>query len=259
MAEYSFGPWNVLECDDYEYTCTSEQCLEDPFSPNENCECAPGFFRDCSCRCNALGESSFHFQNDCGCTNGIFYGTLGTCPVECPASEGETYCPEPYGSELDCSTIPDEDEDGDPIDGADIPKPSINKKWLFQISRDSQDSPIETAIDFGSSLAPGVYDVSNIFYADLQVSGLLNTTYILYAVINNQIRGISYNPVAINGISYHYLEVKWQQTQEEANQIILYAKNSSNQEVYLVDGIINPSGESIGDISTLITSLSWYS
>ena len=72
----------------------------------------------------------------------------------------------------------------------------------------------------------------------------LRVTYILYAVINNQIRGISYNPVAINGISYHYLEVKWQQTQEEANQIILYAKNSSNQEVYLVDGIINPSGES---------------
>jgi len=257
MVEYTYGPYNVLECDDYEYTCTSDQCLEDPFSPSETCDCAPGFFRDCSCSCNRLSESSFHFQTDCGCTNGITYGTLGACPTECSASDGEMYCPEPYGSELDCSTIPDEDENGDPIDGADIPKPSINKKWGFQVSSESYSNPIDTAILFGDSLNPGIYDVSNIFYADLSISGNVNIGYTLYGVINNQIRGIS-SLVENNGISYHYLEVKWQQTQEEANQIILYAKDSSDN-IYLVDEIINPSGESIGNVSTLITSLSWYS
>ena len=258
MPDYNFGPHNVADCQDYSYTCSSEQCLEDSFSSSPTCECAPGFFRDCSCRCNALDESSFYFQTDCGCTNGSAYETLGTCETECPASAGDFYCPPPYGSELQCPTIPDDDEDGDPIDGADIPKPSIDKKWIFQVSTNSYDNPIDIPIDFGDTLSPGgPFDVSNIFYADLHITSNVNIGYTLYAVVNGQVRGIS-SLVDTNGVSYHYLEVKWQQTQEQGNTITLYAKDASNN-VYLVDEITNPLGESIGSISTLITSLSWYS
>ena len=265
MPDYFFGPHGFTDCTDYEYMCSSEQCDNDPLNNAgngfPNCACPPFFIRDCTCACKRISPTpdfGFNFQTDCGCTNGLAFETYGACPTPCPTTD-EMYCPFPYGSELDCSEIPDEDEDGDPIDGADVPKPSINKKWTFEVTENSFNSPVTLPFTLNPIITEGIYDVSNIFYADLIVNNNLNMDdYSLYGIINNQIRGFALLN-NINSINYYYLETKWQQTQEQNMQIFLYVKSNTSGNIYQVDNIMNPDNISIGNVNTLITSLSWYS
>ena len=245
---YTFGPWGVLTCDDMEYTCTDEQCNNSLSGNPGNCGCPLNLPRDCNCECGdpngVLSDATtFAFLTDCGCNQGNSYH-LGVCEEDCPVGGG-TYCNYIPDSVNQCEEIDDD------IEGSDIPKPSIQQRWVFQVSD-------FTPVDVDLSTVDLIYDSSNIFYADLIVDGELNpSNYRLYAVINNEIRGVV--DITSSVISYYYFEVKWQQTQDLGQQINLYVENTDNNNFYEIDYIENPSGQPIDDISTLITSMSWYS
>tara|TARA_R100001015_G_C4599538_1_gene154555 strand:+ start:306 stop:1067 length:762 start_codon:yes stop_codon:yes gene_type:complete len=250
VTNFTFGPHGNLNCPDYSYTCSNEDC-NNSYSGNlqGNCLCeSPQLVRDCNCECgDPFGQISpsqfFAFLTDCGCHTGT-PDHDGVCPEDCPFTD-ETYCNFYSDSINDCSEI----DEG--IGGADIPKPSIQQRWMFVVNNFS---PLD--ITLPDNVIDMVFDSSNIFYANLIVDGVENpSNYRLYGVINDEVRGIA--DMTTSSIPYYYLEVKWQQTQDLGEQINFYVKNTDTNLFYTVDYIENPAGESI-DIETLITSLSWY-
>jgi len=179
--------------------------------------------RDCNCNCLFPDDAVFGYETSCGCYAG------GLCAKNCddglitnPLDE-ETYCI----SDQQCP-----EESIDPEFSA-YSKPSFGKQWLFEASQLIGADPTYGAQlqnYFNGSLIDlsGPHDINTVFYFNVKVNNVLvqDFNHTIFAVINNELRGIS-TINQIDDIYYGYLDVVWKQEQE-VNQII---------EVFVHDGV----------------------
>ena len=237
----------------YSYTCTIEDCID---AGDNDCQCPPGFERDCNCDCRVEGSTAYAYLTDCGCNiNG------GVCPSYCTSGglgftfegpqgliDSNRYCFDSFTecpSTSGCTDVNANNyNENATIDNGSCSysevetimyKPSVEKMWQFKTTLSPITDPTENfqINNFNNMIYEGVYGVSNIYYLELFINnGLItNTDTMIFAFINEQLRG--YNNINENG--YCFLEVKWKQQLEPNELITFYIKH--NDEIYLINEI----------------------
>lgn len=331
----------------YVNQCTSQQCIA--IDGRADCSCLdPNAIRDCSCTCQIPGQGnfpdyngnpnlSFRYTTDCSCSPG------GTCQTIC-SDEINYYCISP---EIECPAImgctdtnadnfnPEATQDDGSCEypSTFIEKPTFSNRWTFVFNNNSVENIDDQIISYDGNLHEGPYDVSNIYYLNVEfltdlscvdihrldgdgewqdpniscswgTSGTLGNIYgqkaicedgtevitcydetlqygcgttenpwlfyngnnacdsvlheavegdMIFAFINDELRGVANIQMTNQTELYTYLEVKWKQALELNEIITFYVQH--NDQIYSLNNIKDPNDNII---ENAITTLSIY-
>ena len=169
--------------------------------------------------------------------------------LECPIVSG---CTNPDASNYNSNasvddgscTFSTDPEEPEPIDSI-MYKPSIERIWTFTANGSviSDPTPGQQIDNFDEEISTGVFDISNIYYVEIE-NDAYDENNKIFAFINNQLRG--YANITEQG--YYYLEVKWKQQLELEEIITFYLKH--NGQIKLIDEIITHNNELVDNSYT---------
>ena len=170
----------------------------------------------------------------------LYYcNTVLECPIVngCTNPDATNYNSNASVDDGTCMFSIDPEEEPEIIDSI-MYKPSIERIWTFKANGSviSDPTPGQQIDNFDEEISPGVFDISNIYYLEIE-----NDTYDennkIFAFINNQLRGYA----NITEQNYYYLEVKWKQQLELEEIITFYLKH--NGQIKLIDEIKTHNNE----------------
>jgi hypothetical protein len=193
-----------------------------------DCGCWPGGICPSDCDdISGIGIPQYDIPIDQYCINAA---------VECPSQEipgctdpnAENYNPDATIDDGTCEYV-----------GTPSIQPNINNRWILAFTGGIivDPTPGNQIDNFDNQLHSGIYDTSNIFYLELKHNDELvtSTDSMVFAFINDELRGFTKIKDIIPNMYYGYLEVKWKQQLEEGDEILFYAMHDSN--IYFIDSI----------------------